>query len=166
MCSCIDGRWKLGKFIFPVKHSFITWSPSQRIELQQSCTLYIHAALQFREYMNTGIKYYWMSLNITVLATNLRLVMKPASFLSFLVFVACSMKFVQNFILQATNAQCLGTRLNETHIEASYNGEPGHWPFRKGWPHQLLTFLKPKLNAWRYNIHILVRLFTQFPVEL
>ena len=70
--------------------------------------------------MNTGIKYYWMSLNITVLATNLRLVMKPASFLSFLVFVACSMKFVQNFILQATNAQCLGTRLNETHIEASY----------------------------------------------
>ena len=71
--------------------------------------------------MNTGIQYYWMSLNITVLATNLRSVMKPASFLSFLMFVACSMKFVQNFILQATNAQCLGTRLNETHIEASYN---------------------------------------------
>ena len=99
MCSCIDGRWKLGKFIFPVKHSFITWSPSQRIELQQSCILYIHAALQFREYMNTSIQYYWMSLNITVLATNLRSVMKPASFL---MFVACSMKFVQNFILQAT----------------------------------------------------------------
>ena len=76
--------------------------------------------------MNTGIQYYWMSLNITVLATNLRSVMKPASFL---VFVACSMKFVRNFILQATNAQCLGTRLNETHIEATMHGEPDHWPF-------------------------------------
>ena len=37
MCSCSDGRWKLGKFISLAKNSFITWSALQEIELPQSC---------------------------------------------------------------------------------------------------------------------------------
>lgn len=51
----------------------------------------------------------------------------------------------------ATNLRLVA---NEAHIEASRNGEPGNpnlLAIQEGITHQILTVLKPTLNAWKYQ---------------